>query len=807
MHSESPSLGANDISALLERAHSLLHRSPNESLTCAQEAYRAAQALEQPDLIALASLELAEVLVYFSDTAQAESLLRNALDIFTDLTDEAGKAKTISLFGFAAYRRGDFEASLAFRKESLLLFETLHRDADHHEGIADASRGVGSALQMLGRYHEALSFYQRALDALPKNDAEKRASILNSIGNTFEKLGDFHTAQQKYESALELATATDNTRLLAYLQANMGIIANRLGDFQKSLRHEKDALRLKIELGDKLSESISYNNIAVIYENLSDFPASLEYHFKSLTLTRAIQDKQGESVSLNNIGNIYERLGNAAKALTFFEDSLALAQSMHHEQGAAYSLYRIGLVRHKEHVFDLASDAFHAALAISQKTKDRYLECGIISAIGTLHAATKNSTEVESYFKRALAISREISDKQGETHLLLKLGDHALSQGEPQDSLDFLYQALRFAGEMNARELVIEALLKLHATYHALQIQSRADEMTKLAQEISHQIFNTDIQRRLQKMIAGFESERIESELTFLSSSPRVDASFLTPPSQPVPNTIQISPPPTVQQLHETLMKQTALKTTAASANESLVVIKTFGVFSLHINNTALDAAAWQRRKARDVFKYLLLHYQKAVSADELLDLFWDGKSDKSALDALKVTIHRIRHAIQADALKTQDRSYTLAFPRTATIDFLIFEEHIASARYAAADKRQQCYADAVAIYNGEFLKENLYDSWTDARRTALHQSFVHALRELSASHLEQKRYDPAIQYASRLIETDELDEFGYAILIRAHLAVGQPLAAQTIFERCRTTYQRELHTAPPLSLSRLLSP
>ena len=79
--------------------------------------------------------------------------------------------------------------------------------------------------------------------------------------------------------------------------------------------------------------------------------------------------------------------------------------------------------------------------------------------------------------------------------------------------------------------------------------------------------------------------------------------------------------------------------------------------------------------------------------------------------------------------------------------------------------------------------------------------------RLLLASHwLKVGEFDKALECARELIAADDLDEAGWELSIRAHLASGSVSESQRDFRVYRELLARELAVEPPPSLAALVS-
>jgi DNA-binding SARP family transcriptional activator len=242
------------------------------------------------------------------------------------------------------------------------------------------------------------------------------------------------------------------------------------------------------------------------------------------------------------------------------------------------------------------------------------------------------------------------------------------------------------------------------------------------------------------------------------------------------------------------------------------IFVKTFGEFVVTINGRTVTKSDWQRKKARDIFKILLIHHQKAVTTDELIDLLWNDTTKHNVEQVIKNSISFIRRVIEPDLaprepstfLRNEGKAYILDLGDGASIDFLEFKSLIHQA--SKGTDRVALYKKAIALYTGDFLKEDLYAEWSVFERESLKDSYLYALTYLAQHALAHSDDVAAISYAHQLLDTDRAHDKGYEILLRIFLKQGNHSEARRIYAQCKDAFAKEFGSAPPMSLQSLMS-
>jgi ATP/maltotriose-dependent transcriptional regulator MalT/DNA-binding SARP family transcriptional activator len=212
-----------------------------------------------------------------------------------------------------------------------------------------------------------------------------------------------------------------------------------------------------------------------------------------------------------------------------------------------------------------------------------------------------------------------------------------------------------------------------------------------------------------------------------------------------------------------------------------------------------IPADAWKRRKARDIFAYLVSLGGRSVTRARLVDLYWPQLDADAAHDNLRVTISAIRKAV-GDVVKFESNGYRFVAPPGAAVDIASFDESIEGARHALArgalDEARRAYAAAAELYRGEFLEGMEDGGWQWRERERLRASCLEALRWLAA--------DPGADSSARQLVLDRLLEIAPfdldAVRARLDLMAGDRRMAEARrdYEDWRARYRSVVGADPP---------
>ncbi len=149
------------------------------------------------------------------------------------------------------------------------------------EQVAFAANSIGYLYRQLGQEKEAVSYFEKALEALNKID-RKDEIVLNNLGVTYTALKKYSAAQEQYQEALKINQEKNNIAAIAdsynYLGANEYLAAHA----QEARVYVGKAIAIAEKNNQQQALADSYLLLSKIWEYEGDFRQSQEA-FKKYT--------------------------------------------------------------------------------------------------------------------------------------------------------------------------------------------------------------------------------------------------------------------------------------------------------------------------------------------------------------------------------------------------------------------------------------------------------------------------------------------------------------------------------------------
>lgn len=215
-------------------------------------------------------------------------------------------------------------------------------------------------------------------------------------------------------------------------------------------------------------------------------------------------------------------------------------------------------------------------------------------------------------------------------------------------------------------------------------------------------------------------------------------------------------------------------------------------------------------RKQRSLLALLLIHANRVVSTDRILEELWGDESEGKE-NALWVYVSRLRTVLEPDrdqhtVLVTKDHGYVLT-AAPGSIDAVRFERETSRARELAKDDPtagSTLFREALDLWRGTPFQEFMYDDFAQTEITRLQELRLAALEDAIEADLRRGLSGELVSELEVLHREHPLRERPVDQLMLALYRSGRSADALRTFERFRRGVGEELGIDPSPELCRL---
>jgi|SRR5215217_2000079 len=220
--------------------------------------------------------------------------------------------------------------------------------------------------------------------------------------------------------------------------------------------------------------------------------------------------------------------------------------------------------------------------------------------------------------------------------------------------------------------------------------------------------------------------------------------------------------------------------------------------------------------KSLAILRYLLASPKRPVSRDFLIDWLWPesdlvkGKySVNSAVCVLRKLFSSVYPTLApTDCILLEQDYYRLSPNICVTSDKDEFDAHYKRGRQLEraewASEAIAEYDEAVALYKGEFLSEDLYEEWTLIERQRLDSVYIDILERIAAYHKVNCNYRECIETYYKILAKEPCHESSHRFLMDCYAQLGLRAQASRQFKLCERILRRRYGVAPSLDIKTL---
>jgi len=308
------------------------------------------------------------------DSGQFKSaleLVQQALNLYQEIGDASGVAKSFKSLGDAYFSLGEYWRSIEQYQQSLRLMQGI-RD---HQGEAQALDGLsnaylyvgqepeatkyreqaqaarrelgnprgeaaflgnlGVAYQSQGEYAQAIAFHQQQLQiARETGDRVLQANSLNQLAQIYQAMGKPQEAIALYQQQLALAGGRGNSSLEIDAINQLGRAYQSQGQYQQAIELYKQQLALAGNAGDRTLQINALNNLAAAYQAAGQYPQAIAVHRQQLAVAQKAGDHLGEGTALNHLAVTFFKSGNLTESQKTLRDSLKVWDTIRSQLGS-----------------------------------------------------------------------------------------------------------------------------------------------------------------------------------------------------------------------------------------------------------------------------------------------------------------------------------------------------------------------------------------------------------------------------------------------------------------------------------------
>lgn len=233
------------------------------------------------------------------------------------------------------------------------------------------------------------------------------------------------------------------------------------------------------------------------------------------------------------------------------------------------------------------------------------------------------------------------------------------------------------------------------------------------------------------------------------------------------------------------------------------ISVQLFGICSITYAGQSLRATDSHSKKLWILLAYMLLHRNRELVPEELIDLLWEKKKSTNPSSALKTLMHRLRKFLEplgypAPLIIPHHGSYAFNPAVPCEIDVEKFIECCKEADALTESPSQLAQLkSALGLYTGNFLPENKDSSWVASLSAQYHALYLRSVRLLIESLIRREAYAEAANLCWQALGYAPYEDDIHYYLIYSLYLSGSSQAALTQYNTSRDLFLSRFSKLP----------
>ncbi|PHR49185.1 MAG: hypothetical protein COA32_03805 [Fluviicola sp.] len=203
--------------------------------------------------------------------SQAIEIYFKSLNIFEELNDKNGAARTLGNIGVLYQNKGEDDKAIENFTKSLDYFKAIKDPV----GIAKSLNNIAVIYIGKGKYQDAIDY---CLNSLRTKGETNVAEPLNNLGIIYDKKGEFTVSLDYHFQSLEANKKYGNQLGVAKSFTNIGNVYRKQKSYSKALTYSKKGLDLAQNLGINLEIQNAAESLWKTHKDLGNYQAALKMH-------------------------------------------------------------------------------------------------------------------------------------------------------------------------------------------------------------------------------------------------------------------------------------------------------------------------------------------------------------------------------------------------------------------------------------------------------------------------------------------------------------------------------------------------
>lgn len=264
---------------------------------------------------------------------------------FVRSSTQKGEAARMNDEAMTLYSQGKITEALEKFQESLKIYSELGDCVSQ----ANILSNIAIVHRQIGKYPQALQYYNEALTYQKASGQTNDGIILNNIATIYGYLGQTEKAIQLSQEVLNGSTVSTNIELHGTVFSNISMFYRHLGQHEKALEYSQQALSVLPQSllqtpSIRSKQARAFNAMGLAYDRLGQYNQAIQAFEQGLKIALSVDDKLTQGTTLINMGESYDHQGQYKTALQTLKQAVSITKENKSKPDLGQALHQLALV-------------------------------------------------------------------------------------------------------------------------------------------------------------------------------------------------------------------------------------------------------------------------------------------------------------------------------------------------------------------------------------------------------------------------------------------------------------------------------
>ncbi len=260
----------------------------------------------------------------------------------------------------------------------------------------------------------------------------------------------------------------------------------------------------------------AFNYMGVAERNQGNYGEASRLYMAALRISEEKKNYSQKGYTLINIGNLYIYQQDFNQAFTYLENALEIADSLNDQNMRAYCFLNMGRAKRGANELNKAEDFFLKSLEIRKVLNDTSSQVTLKVELAEVFRQEGNLEKALEYYRSGLDNINTIKNYGALSYSFNNISKIYLEQGKLDTAQLYAKYSNDIAEQLNDKYDLQKAKQNLSIIFEQKGDYKNAIKYLKEFNDLKDSIFSEENTRNMERLISGFESEKIKSQNSLL---------------------------------------------------------------------------------------------------------------------------------------------------------------------------------------------------------------------------------------------------------------------------------------------------